>query len=111
MNMIEIIKEAGINAVGAGNPVAFTFGEVLNAEVLEIKIDQKKILSKEFFIIPESLTRYELDLSHIHTVSSESTSSSLSTIVIREGLKQGDIVILLRVQGGQQYIVLDKVVE
>jgi hypothetical protein len=110
MGMIEIIKQASVGAVGANNPVAITFGEVLNADELKIKIDQKQILPKEFFVIPESLTRYEIDLTHIHAAPGGSTSNALSKIVIREGLKTGDKVILLRVQGGQSYVILDKVV-
>lgn len=109
MSMIDIVKRAGIDAIGAGKPVNITFGEILNVEDLKIKIDQKLILSKEFFVIPESLTRYEVDLKHSHNWTSGSTSNSLDKIVIREGLKQGDAVILLRMQGGQQYLVLDKV--
>lgn len=110
MGMINIIKKAGIDAVGASNPVNIIFGEVLNVEDFKIKIDQKLILPKEFFIIPESLTRYEIDLSHNHNYTDGSTSNVLNKVVIREGLKQGDKVLLLRVQGGQQYIILDKVV-
>ncbi|MBU5485252.1 DUF2577 domain-containing protein [Clostridium sp. MSJ-11] len=110
MGMIDIIKKAGVDAVGANNPVNILFGEVLNVEDLKIKIDQKLILSKEFFIIPQSLTKYEIDLGHSHSYSNGSTSKELNKIVIREGLKQGDRVLLLRVQGGQQYVVLDKVV-
>lgn len=110
MGMINIIKKAGIDAVGASNPVNIIFGEVLNVGDFKIKIDQKLILPKEFFIIPESLTRYEIDLSHNHNYTNGSTSKGLDKIIIREGLKQGDKVLLLRVQGGQQYIILDKVV-
>src|SRR5690606_16624287 len=49
------------------------------------------------------------NLQHSHTYDGGTTDSALSTIVIREGLKVGDKVILLRVQGGQKYVILDKV--
>lgn len=77
---------------------------------LQIRIDQKQILSKQFFIIPESLTKYEVDLTHSHSIPNGSTGTALGKLVIREGLKIGDKVLLLRVQGGQQYVVLDRVV-
>ncbi|HAG43975.1 MAG TPA: hypothetical protein DCL31_12395, partial [Clostridium sp.] len=86
MGMINIIKKAGIDAVGASNPVNIIFGEVLNIEDFKIKIDQKLILPKEFFIIPESLTKYEIDLSHNHNYTNGSTSNTLNKVVIREGL-------------------------
>lgn len=104
MGMIDIIKQASLGAVGSANPVNILFGEVLNINDFKVKVDQKLILSKEFFIIPESLIRYEVDLSH------GVGGSALEKLVIREGLKQGDKVLLLRVQGGQQYVILDKVV-
>lgn len=110
MGMIDIIKKAGVDAVGANNPVNILFGEVLSLEEFKIRIDQKLILPKEFFIIPEGLTRYEVDLEHNHNITEGISSNSLKKLVIREGLKQGDKVLLLRVQGGQQYVILDKVV-
>ena len=105
MGMIDTIKKASIGAVGASNPVSVLFGEVLSIENFKIKIDQKRILDKDFFIIPERLTRYEVDLTHNH-----GSNNALGKLVVREGLKQGDKVLLLRVQGGQQYVILDKVV-
>lgn len=110
MGMIDIIKEASIGAVGASSPVNILFGEVLDINNFKIKVDQKLILSKEFFIIPESLTKYELDLTHNHNISEEVSSNSLEKVVIREGLNQGDKVLLLRIQGGQHFVILDKVV-
>lgn len=103
--MIDIIKKAGIDAVGAQNPVNIIFGEIAKDDPIEIKIEQRYVLPKDFFIIPEYLTRYEVDLTHSH-----GSGSALGKLVIRDGLKKGDKVLLLRVQGGQQYVVLDKVV-
>ncbi|WP_085829400.1 DUF2577 domain-containing protein [Clostridium massiliodielmoense] len=138
MGMIDTIKKASMGAVGASNPVNILFGEVLNISTttletskgevkyfnnhidkIEIKVEQKLILDKDFFIIPESLTRYEILLKHKHeyedtsynsTITKETQQKLLDRITIREGLKQGDKVLLLRVQGGQQYVILDKVV-
>lgn len=105
MSMINIIKQASVGAVGAQNPVNILFGEITKENPIEVKIDQKLILPKEFFIIPQNLTRYEIGLTHSH-----GGTSALGKIVIREGLQIGDKVLLLRVQGGEQYIILDKVV-
>ncbi|SFC63630.1 DUF2577 domain-containing protein [Clostridium uliginosum] len=103
-NMIDIIKQASVNAINAGDPLNIEFGTIID-DALTIRIDQKRILSKEFFIVPESLTRYEVDLTHSHS----ETSSSLGKIVIREGLKNGDIVILLMIEKGSRFLILDKV--
>lgn len=62
-------------------------------------------------IVPESLTRYEIELRHSHTFHDGTTGDSLTEpIVIRKGLEVGNKVILLRVQGGQKFVILDKVV-
>ncbi|AUN11197.1 DUF2577 domain-containing protein [Clostridium botulinum] len=114
MGIIDTIKKASMGAVGASNPVNISFGEIVSTNELKIKVDQKLILDRDFFIIPESLTRYEVDLKHSHTYINNSIESNLNTsldkLLIREDLKQGDKVLLLRVQGGQQYVILDKVV-
>lgn len=108
--MLELIKRASINAVNASNPLNIEFGTVTDAENITIRIDQRRILPKEFFIVPESLTRYEVNQKN--TSSNEiSTIPQLEKLVIREGLKVGDTVILLKIESGARYLILDKVVE
>lgn len=108
--MIDIIKEAAMKAYNASNPLNIEFGVVTDADNLTICINQKRILSKEFFLVPESLTRYVVDLEHSHTCPSGVTNTQLFPLVIREGLKVNDCVILLKIEQGSRYIVLDKVV-
>lgn len=104
--MLELIKQASINAMNASNPLDIEFGTVTDSENITIRISQKKILPKEFFIVPESLTRYEVALKN-----STDEASELEKLVIREGLKIGDTVILLKIESGARYLILDKVVE
>jgi hypothetical protein len=85
MNMIDLIKQTAIKAVEATNPVNMLFGTVSNANPLEIEIHQKLKLPKEF------LTMTEL-----------AASRNVST---------GDKVVLIRMQGGNQFLVIDRVVE
>lgn len=83
MGLAETIKKAAIDAVEASNPVRVLFGEVLAENPLEIKVDQRFILTQEFLVITDTA---------------------------EPKLTAGTKVILLRVQGGQQYVVLDKLV-
>ena len=110
--MLDIIKRAATDAMHASNPVIVQPGTVVSINPLEVRLDQRLTLSEAFLIVPESLTRYEIDLSHVHKLSgSPDTEKALTDkIVIRKGLAVGDAVILLRVQGGQKYVVFDKVV-
>lgn len=114
-SLLDVIKAAGIDAVGASNPVNVLFGEVLNSNPLSVKVDQRFTLPADFLIVPESLTRYEVDLTHTHQYtddgSARTTATALTTkLIVRPGLKAGDKVLLLRVQGGQKFVILDKVV-
>lgn len=115
MALGDVIKQLGAGAVGAQNPVAVMFGTVTKVGPLEINVDQRFTLDEDFFYVTERLSRYEIDLKHNHTYtddeSQQNTGDALpDKIVIREGLKVGDAVLLLRVQGGQKYVVWDKVV-
>lgn len=115
-DLLDVIKKAGIQGVSAGNPVNILTGEVKSINPLSVSVDQRFILDADFLIIPESLTRYEIDLKHFHTypidTNTERTETAINDkIVIRSGLMTGNKVLLIRIQGGQKYVILDKVVE
>lgn len=114
-SLLDVIKTAGMDAVGASNPVTVMYGEVITVNPLSVKVDQRFTLPADFLQVPESMTRLEIDLKHVHPYtdngSVRSTSEALvEKIVIRPGLEAGDKVLLLRVQGGQKFVILDKVV-
>jgi len=110
--MLDAIRKAAMTAVEASNPVAVVFGTVTSADPLEVNVDQRFTLDADFLVVPESLTRLELDLKHHHTYGDGTTGDALTEpVVIRPGLQAGDRVVLLRLQGGQRYLILDKVVE
>lgn len=111
MSLLDVVKRAAIQAVKAENPIIVLFGLVNKVNPLEINVEQRFTLTADFLIVPESMTQFEIDLKHVHSFNTSQTEEALTQkIVIREGLRQGDKVILLRIQGGQQYLVLDKVV-
>lgn len=97
MNLLETIKKAAAEAVSAGDPVNVQYGTVTSVAPIEITIDQRFSLTPEFLLISESVQEMILEISGVKHV-------------MRKGLQAGDTVIMLRVQGGQQYVVLDRVV-
>ncbi|AZS14228.1 MULTISPECIES: DUF2577 domain-containing protein [Paenibacillus] len=106
------IRRLGSEAVGAGNPVAVMFGTVVKVNPLEVNVDQRFTLEEDFLVVTERLQRYEIDLKHKHDTSEAPTKEALlEKVVIRKGLQVGDSVLLLRVQGGQKYVVWDRVVK
>ena len=60
-----------------------------------------KVISNEDVIV--SIDSQNIDLTHNHTISGR------RKITIHNGLKQNDKVILLQQQGGQKFVVLDKI--
>ncbi|MFH5185717.1 DUF2577 domain-containing protein [Paenibacillus sp. TAB 01] len=110
MRLLDLIKQAGVGAYDATNPVAILPGTVTNTNPLEVNVEQRFTLTEDFLLVPESLTLLELDLKHSHSTADGVTGESLTTITIRRGLEVGDIVLLIRVQGGQQFIILDRMV-
>ncbi|MBJ6360431.1 DUF2577 domain-containing protein [Paenibacillus sp. GCM10012307] len=98
MSLIDQIKLIGANAVEAGNPVAVLYGRVTNTSPLEVNVNQRLQLPRAFLVVPQSLMEKKV------MIGSEE-------YILHEGLQVGDKVILLRYQGGQDYLILDKVVE
>lgn len=109
MAMVDLIKSVALKAVEASNPVNVLLGTVINASPIEIEVHQKLRLTKEFLVLTERVTRYEVDLEHNHG-GPTALAGKLTDTPIRTGLIKGDKVVLVRVQGGHQFVVLDKVV-
>lgn len=82
VSMLDLVKRAAIGANDATNPVNVLFGKVVKVKPLEVEIHQKLKLTKEFLVQSEAA----------------------------KDLSNGDRVVLIRVQGGHQFVVLDKVV-
>lgn len=97
MALVNLIREASITAFERSNPVAVMFGTVTKTNPLEVNVEQRFTLTRDFLVLTERLTEYRV------TVEGQQ-------ITIRRGLQTGDKVILLRMQGGQQYVVWDRVV-
>lgn len=112
MTMLDVIKKAAKAVGDASNPVHILYGDVESVEPLSVRINPRFLLKGEALVVPESLKRYEVNLQHNHTTTGGSTGDALyDPVVIRPGLQKGDKVLLIRMQEGQQYVILDKVVD
>jgi hypothetical protein len=83
VELIKLIKKAAIEAVNATNPAAVCFGKVTSANPLKIYVEQKLTLTAKQLVLARKVTENRLVV--------------------------GDEVILFREQGGQRYIVVDRV--
>ena len=97
MGLLHTIKKAGISAVEAGSPVAVLYGKVSQVNPLEVSVDQRLLLPEDFLIVTERVTPYAITIGGVE-------------YPVRAGLAAGDTVVLVRVQGGDRFLVLDKVV-
>lgn len=80
--LLKIIKKAAVDAVNAEKPAAVCFGKVICALPLRISVEQKMTLGEAQLILTNTVKENELSA--------------------------GDSVCLLRMQGGQKYVVVDK---
>ena len=117
-NLVQLVKQAALEAVEASKPLKIVYGTVISSKPLKIKIDQKITLTEEFLTLTRNVTDYETEftvdaISVYHTTKSipSDTWADKQKIKVHNALNAGEKVILLREQGGQNYIVLDRVGE
>lgn len=82
--MIESIKRIALETIEASQPVQIIFGTVNSVSPLIILVDNRIELTSEFFVMTETIQQ--------------------------KGLFVGNNLVLIRYQGGQQFLIIDKVV-
>ncbi len=102
-NMVEIIKMAAIDAVNDSKPTTVVFGSVLSTAPLAISVDQKLILKEAHLILTNNVKE------HVVEITDELAGKRKFTV--HNGLAVDDSVIMIQLQGGQKYLVLDKAVK
>lgn len=130
--MQDQIKNIALNALEASKPSGIFFGTVLSTSPIKIQVEQKMTLGAEFLVLTSLVQDFtvnmtvdhqtEAETEHTHTIHDTYTGGGSSdptehfhdykgtkAFRVHLGLTVGEKVILLRVQGGQQFIVLDRV--
>ena len=125
-NLLKAVKEAAKQCNEESNPTGIYFGEVLSVEPLSVLVEQKLTLTEEFLTLTHAVKDYYVDITvshytqpHTHAHGSNCGGTFEHThkheykgkkkIMLHHGLKVGEQVILLRAQGGQNYIIIDRV--
>ena len=114
--LLNAIKQAPTEANDASKPVQVCFGKVTSSSPLQILVDQKMTLGSAQLVVPEHLTDYEIEMT-VKDWNTETSSNHTHPIkgkkkvVMHGALKSGDKVLLVREQGGQKYIVIDRMVK
>ncbi|MBQ8793795.1 MAG: DUF2577 domain-containing protein, partial [Clostridia bacterium] len=103
-------------------PFAFSLGEVTSVAPLKVRVDQKLELTSSQLILTNAVRDYTVTMTADYETESASGGSSYSsfaehahrvtgpkTYLVKLGLTIGERVLLLRTDGGQKYIILDRV--
>lgn len=119
---VEIVKRAALDAVNASNPSGIYFGTVISSSPLKISVEQKMILTEKQLVLTSLVQDFSVSMTVDHKTEEKGGGSGSAayeshyhdykgtkSFRIHLGLKSGEKVILLRVQGGQKYIVLDRI--
>ncbi len=117
----ESVKKLAIEVVESTNPVNVVYGKVVSISPLKINIDNKLILGNNQLVLTRNVTDFYTDMTVNHLTENRSGGSGDSafsshnhgyvgrkTFLIHNSLIVGDEVLLLRVQGGQKYVVIDR---
>lgn len=112
-NLLTSIKKAAKEAVEEAEPAGIIFGTVVSASPLKVQVEQKLLLTKEFLILTKNVIDYEAELEiewqteteqgHKHEI------KKIKKVKFKNAVKKGDKLILIKQQGGQKYVVLDKI--
>lgn len=112
-SFLEDIKRAAVGAVNAEKPFSFLLGKVTSTSPLKIYVDQKYEITSAQLILTNAVRDYNVEMTVDHqTESAEShihAYKGTKTYRVNLALKTGEQVLLLRADGGQKFIVLDRV--
>ena len=128
--LVRLVKQAAVEAVQADAPMAICYGIVISTTPLKIQVDQKKILGEAQLILTDNVRDFNVVLSTIegegksegpHYTEDESGGGGYAEFAahrhkyqgrkkwrVHNALEVGEKVILLRCDGGQKYVVLDR---
>lgn len=113
-----------MDAVNASRPTDLVFGKVISESPLKIKVDQKLILSTAQLVLARDVTDYEIEMepNPSHWTETTSGGSDLALFashkheykgrkkfIVYNALKKDEEVIMVRMSGGQKYVVIDRI--
>ena len=94
-------------------PTEILLGTIVSLSPIQVHIDgNSEYYPSRAFVIPEHLTDREIEVEYEGTNTAMGEGLSFTgKMTIKNGLKEGDSVLLVQCQGGQKLVVLDRVPE
>jgi hypothetical protein len=120
-NLVQLIKKIAMDAVRAAKMCDYVTGVVTSEDPLKVKITNSFEIGEEFLVVPQSMTDHEVEVTIKKEYGWKTKDRSGGAgddivlenvkIMIRNSLKAGDEVLMMRKSGGQEFVVIDKVVK
>jgi hypothetical protein len=101
--MIEVIKKAALDAVKASSPTAIVYGTVVSINPLKINIEQKLTLDSDHLLLTDNVRDYSTEIKLDNGGASQNYT-------VQNSLKKDEQVLLLQLQGGQKYVIMNRLV-
>lgn len=122
MNLLPAIQQAVKQSVEAARPSDYIMGTVETVSPLSIRLNSRDLVTEDFLILTDAVRDYNVDITVSHQTENRAGGSGdpsfashnhdykgRKRITVHNGLAVGEIVVMLRQGGGQQYCVLSRV--
>lgn len=122
MNLLQAIQQAVKQSVEAARPSDYILGTVETVSPLSIRLNSRDLVTEDFLILTDAVRDYNVDITVSHQTENRAGGSGdpsfashnhdykgRKRITVHNGLAVGEIVVMLRQGGGQQYCVLSRV--
>ena len=120
----DVLKKLINQTTQASKPTALIKGEVTSIGPVTVKVEGRFEISAPFLELTHNVKDYYVDITVSHTTENRSGGAGYAEfqshnhdykgrkkILIHNGLKVGEFVWLIRQEGGQVFVVLDRVNE
>ena len=120
----DVLKKLINQTTQAGKPTALIKGEVTSINPVTVKVEGRFEISAPFLELTHNVKDYYVDITVSHTTENRSGGAGdaefqshnhdykgRKKILIHNGLRVGEFVWLIRQEGGQVFVVLDRVNE
>lgn len=118
----DLIKILAKQMIDSAHPANVLRGTVLSASPLSIQIETGLVLPEAFFVLTHAVKDYYVDISVSHQTENRAGGSGdaefashnhdysgRKKIMIHNGLVAGEGVLLIQEEGGQQFIIIDRI--
>lgn len=121
-SLAEVMKELAGQAETAARPSDYILGVVESSNPLSIRVSQKDLITSEYLITTDAVRDYDVDIEVNHVTENRAGGGGYAEyashnhdykgrkrIRVYNGLKRGEIVVMIRQRGGQQYLVVSRI--